>query len=123
LEHIQIFTGKVPFYPYSEEQVIFLLSRDERPDKPTHGEFTSRMWTLTRKCWDKDPKKRPEILDVLKTLESRDGAFSNIHPGCFHLLRKRTENNHYTLFPPSWAFLGSRISLQLGERSDADCQD
>ena len=102
--------------------MILLLAGGERPDKPTHEEFTSKMWTLTKKCWDKNPNRRPEILNVLKTLESRDGAFSNIHPGYFHLLRKRTENNHYTLFPSSWAFLGSRISLQLGERSDTNRQ-
>ena len=123
LEHIQIFTGRIPFHLYTEEQVILLLAGGERPDKPTHEEFTPKMWTITRKCWDRNPKKRPEILDVLEILESRDGAFSNIHPGYFHLLRKRTENNHYRLFLPSRAFLGSRISLQLGERSDTNRQD
>ena len=121
LEHIQIFTGRFPFYPYSDEQVLLILERDRRPDKPAHGEFTSKMWTLTKKCWNKNPKKRPDILDVLRKLESRDGAFSNTHPGYCLLLREFTGNNNYTFLSDSLsALFNSRISPRLGERLDTN---
>jgi len=99
---IEIFTGNVPFYPYSDDQVIARLMRDKRPNKPVHGDFTSKMWTLTKECWNKDPQKRLEISDVLRKLESRG------------------ENNRFTLLLPSLgALFGSRTSLQ---RLDTDHQ-
>jgi serine/threonine protein kinase len=79
--HLQIFTGDYPFDSRSDEQVILLLANDERPDRPVHEQFTSRMWPLTKKCWRKDPKKRPDIPEVLEKLESKDGAFSSSHEG------------------------------------------
>ena len=75
--HLQIFTGNWPFAPYGDEQVILLLAKDMRPDKPTHGKFTPKMWSLTKKCWNKDPKKRPSVSEVLRNLESREGGFSS----------------------------------------------
>ena len=121
-EHLQIFTGRIPFDSYGDEQVILLLAKDSRPDKPVHEQFNSNMWTLTKRCWNKDPKKRPGIPEVLRKLESRDSAFSNTHPGCCLLLRKCTGNNRYTLFPTSLPFFTSRISLQFGDRSDTNRQ-
>ena len=54
-----------------------MLAKDMRPDKPVHGQFTPKMWTLTKQCWDKDPKKRPSILEVLRKLEPEEGGFSS----------------------------------------------
>ena len=59
--------------------MILLLAEGERPDEPVHEQFTPRIWSLTKKCWRKDPEKRPDIPKVLKKLESRDGAFSFTH--------------------------------------------
>jgi hypothetical protein len=89
---LQIFTGDYPFDSRSDEQVIVLLANDMLPDRPVHEQFTSRMWTLTKKCWRKDPKKRPGIPEVLEKLESRGGAFSFSYEGCWFLLKKRTGN-------------------------------
>lgn len=69
----QIFTGEHPFDSYSDEQVILLLSQGSRPEKPVHRHFTSRMWSLTKKCWGKDPNRRPDMQEVLKKLESGAG--------------------------------------------------
>ena len=121
LEHIQVFTGRIPFHLYTEEQVLIILEGDGRPDKPAHGEFTPKMWTLTKKCWNKNPKKRPDISDFLRKLESRDGAFSNTHPGYCLLLRECTGNNSYTFLSDSLsALFNSRISPRLGERLDTN---
>ncbi|KAF9646889.1 kinase-like protein [Thelephora ganbajun] len=66
---IEIFTGRHPFHPHRDEQVIVLLSKGSRPGRPDHQQFTPQMWSLTRKCWKKDPKKRPDIPKVLENLE------------------------------------------------------
>ena len=118
LENPQIFTGKHPFALYSDEQVILLLAQDGRPEKPTHEQFTSKIWTLTTKCWDKDPEKRPNVAEVLRRLESGEGAFSVIHTPRRPLLKKRTGNNRLMSFSASLtAFFGS---LQFGGRSDTN---
>ena len=95
-----------------------MLAKDLRPDKPVHRQFTSKMWTLTKKCWNKDPKKRPSVSEVLRNLESREGGFSIIHADYFLLLRNHTENNRYM---PLRA-LSSRINLRFGEREDTNHQ-
>ena len=111
-EHPQIFTGKYPFEPHSNEQVIILLTRNKRPEKPTHGQLNSKIWSLTRECWNKDPKKRPAVSEVLKKLESSESAFSAFHPPHYPLFRKNTGNNLLQSLSVSLgAFFGSRISL------------
>ena len=72
-----------------------MLAKDLRPDKPVHRQFTPKMWTLTKKCWNKDPKKRPSVSKVLRNLESMEGGFSIIHVDYCLLLRNHTENNRY----------------------------
>ena len=99
-ERPQIFTGEHPFYPYSEEQVILLLAEDSRPDKPDHEQFTSEMWSLTKKCWKKDPKGRPDIPKVLKRLESREGTLSSIHGSvgsCSRSVQKKSGTSYFRL--------------------------
>jgi len=74
-KNLQIFTGRHPFDLYSDEQVILLLAEGLRPDKPVHEQFTPKMWSLTKKCWNKDPNKRPEVSEVLRELEWDTGMF------------------------------------------------
>ena len=77
-----MFTGRFPFDSYSDEQVVLLLAKGIRPDKPNRKEFAPKMWALTRKCWKQNPKKRPDVDRVLKKLESKDGMSSFIRGGC-----------------------------------------
>ena len=73
LQKLQIFTRKNPFDSHSDEQVILLLAQDLRPERPVHRQFTSQVWTLTKKCWKRDPSKRPDVSEVLKKLDSGSG--------------------------------------------------
>ena len=115
--HPQIFTGKYPFEPYSNVQVIILLTQDKRPEKPSHEQFSQKIWTLTQKCWDKDPKERPKVSEVLNKLE---GAFSVVHPPHCPLFRKHTGNNILRSLSASLsAFIGSQINL-FGGGSDTN---
>lgn len=59
---------------HTDEQVILLLAQDKRPDKPVHPQFTPKMWSLTKRCWEKKPDKRPDIAEVLRKLESGSGG-------------------------------------------------
>ncbi|KAF9789414.1 kinase-like domain-containing protein [Thelephora terrestris] len=76
---IEIFTGRLPFDEYHEHQVILLLAEDKRPDKPVHPQFTPKLWSLTNKCWAKNPKRRPNIIEVLRELEAGDRTGRNIY--------------------------------------------
>ena len=116
-ERIQIFTGDYPFDSRSDEQVILLLANGKRPERPVHEQFTSRMWSLTKKCWEKDPEKRPDVTQVLEKLESKDGAFSFSHESWL-LLKRRVGTKWYKTLQGSLSTLfDSRMSLQFGDRS------
>jgi len=92
---IEIFTGEHPFDSWNDQQVTLLLSQGTRPGRPEHEQFTPKMWSLTRKCWKQNPKKRPDIEEVLRKLTSSHGE------------------KLQGLFPVSFgALLGSRVSLR-----------
>jgi hypothetical protein len=117
-ERIQIFTGDYPFDSRSDEQVILLLANDKRPEKPIHEQFTSRMWSLTKKCWKKDPEKRPDVPQVLDKLEMKDGAFSLSCKSRWLLLKESTGKKWYK--PPQSSLstlFDYRTDLQFGDRS------
>ena len=95
--------------------MILLLANDERPDRPVHEQFTPRMWSLTKKCWRKDPKKRPDIPEVLEKLESKDGAFSFSREGFWPSLKKYTEKKWYSTLQGTLSALV--IGRQFGDRS------
>ena len=117
--HLQIFTGKHPFYPNPDQQVIVQLAKGSRPDKPEHDQLTSTMWSLTRKCWDKDPKKRPDVAKVLKKLDSKDGTSASFIEICWPILKNVPEKRRYSLLPASVStFFESRINLPFGEGSN-----
>lgn len=65
---IQVFTGAVPFSNLSSFMAMLAVTRDKRPPRPTHPTFTENLWKLMQRCWDPDPKLRPEAPEVLQTL-------------------------------------------------------
>ena len=40
----------------------------ERPPRPAHPAFTSELWELMQRCWDRDPELRPKASEVLEVL-------------------------------------------------------
>jgi len=70
----QVLTGKWPFHPKRESEVMLAVMSGERPPRPENAEevgMTEIMWNLLRECWEEDTTKRPSILNVL-------GRFCNI---------------------------------------------
>jgi hypothetical protein len=61
----QVFTGEVPFNNSLHVAAMLAIMSGKRPQRPTHSNFTDELWALMRRCWDQDPRLRPEILEVL----------------------------------------------------------
>ena len=51
------------------------ITQGERPSRPAHPTFTGNWWALTQRCWDIDPRLRPEASEVLQTLYTLSVAF------------------------------------------------
>ncbi|KAF9645725.1 kinase-like protein [Thelephora ganbajun] len=65
---IEIFTGAIPFSGRSVFVAISAIMGGERPPRPAHPTFTDNLRTLMQRCWDQDPRLRPEISEVLQIL-------------------------------------------------------
>jgi serine/threonine protein kinase len=64
----QVLTGRWPFYPRREAEVMHAVISGERPSKPENAEkigITEVVWDLLRECWREDRATRPNISDVL----------------------------------------------------------
>ena len=64
----QVFTGAVPFSDHSPIKVMWATTQGRRPLRPTHPTFTGDLWTLMQRCWDHDPRLRPDASEVLRVL-------------------------------------------------------
>jgi hypothetical protein len=60
----QVFTGEVPFNGSSSPAAMLEIMRGERPPRPTHPVLTDQLWALMRRCWDQDPRLRPEVVEI-----------------------------------------------------------
>ena len=68
---LQVFTGAVPFNDTVTTAAMMAIIAGERPPRPTHRQFTSRLWILMQGCWDQDPRLRPQVLEVLRMLRDQ----------------------------------------------------
>ena len=66
---VEVFTGKIPFEKQKNEAVALLVFRGSRPEMPENAQavgLTSEMWKLLEICWQRNPKKRPTIEEVIR---------------------------------------------------------
>ena len=64
----QVLTGRWPFFPKRETEVIHTVVSGERPPKPDNaGEIgmTDVVWDLLGECWRGDRTMRPDVSKVL----------------------------------------------------------
>ena len=64
----QVFTGRWPFFPARETEVILTVIKGDLPPKPENaGEIgmTEVVWDLLKECWGRDRTTRPDITTVL----------------------------------------------------------
>ena len=71
---IQVFTGASPFSNPASFATALAIVEGKRPQQPTHPTFTEDLWALVRRCWDQDPRLRPEVPEVLNVLRSLSGS-------------------------------------------------
>ena len=64
----QVFTAAVPFSNRSDAQVICAIMQRRRPARPTHPTFTDNLWMLMQRCWNHDPRLRPDVSEALRVL-------------------------------------------------------
>ena len=93
----QVLTGKWPFFPRRETEVMLAVVSGERPPKPENAEgtgMTEVVWELLRECWREDRTTRPSISNILKILPVRErpkaGSFNAtgmFRPSSTHVLR------------------------------------
>jgi len=70
---LQLATGKMPFPDYTDHNVLCLISKGKRPQKPPRFEasgITLAVWRVAEKCWRQKAKERPEVKVVLQWLEN-----------------------------------------------------
>ena len=67
----QILSGKVPFSDLKTSWVVVqAVWEGKRPPRPVHPSCKDGLWTLIQRCWDQDPRLRPEISEVSQSLSS-----------------------------------------------------
>ena len=49
---------------------VVSIIHGDRPPRPTHPSLIDGLWELVQRCWDRDLRKRPQILEVLQALNS-----------------------------------------------------
>ena len=49
---------------------VVSIVHGDRPPRPTHPSLTDGLWELMQRCWDRDIRKRPQILEALQALNS-----------------------------------------------------
>ncbi len=64
----EILTGKIPFphTEYKRTELLQVIRRGERPPLPL--DCPTLLANLIKKCWDTDPCKRPDFLQVCNEL-------------------------------------------------------
>ena len=64
----QVFTGAVPFDDRPPVTTMLDITQGRRPPRPTHPTCTEELWLLVQRCWDHEPRSRPEMSEVLQAL-------------------------------------------------------
>ena len=65
---MKVFTGNVPFHNSITATAIASIITGGRPERPTHPDFTERLWKLARWCWKEKPEDRPRMDQVIEQL-------------------------------------------------------
>ena len=79
----QVLTGKLPFYPKGEAEVMHAVFLGERPPKPENAEeigMTEAVWELLGECWREDRTKRPVISEILRKFCETTGERKTTDP-------------------------------------------
>ena len=65
---LKVFTGAAPFSDSLGAAATVRITQGERPPRPTHPTLTEDLWILMQRCWNHDPKLRPNASEVLQAV-------------------------------------------------------
>jgi len=68
LASTQVFTGAVPFDKSPLTSAMMAIMRGDRPRRPTHTACSDELWAIMQRCWDQEPRLRPEVSEVTHVL-------------------------------------------------------
>lgn len=71
---MKVFTGEAPFGRDKTPAVIIKAMAGKLPERPTHPDFSDRLWALTLRCLEREPSDRPNMEQVLDELKDIDGS-------------------------------------------------
>ena len=66
---------------------MFDIMKGKRPRRPPHPDLTDGVWRLMERCWDQEPRSRPQMSDVLQVLRNLSVSLSSLRSatGCLTL--------------------------------------
>ncbi|KIK19691.1 hypothetical protein PISMIDRAFT_30210 [Pisolithus microcarpus 441] len=68
---LQVISGKAPYsYLNSDTQVVGMVVRGIRPERPSKPRIEDEQWDIIQWCWAPDATQRPEIGEVADALNS-----------------------------------------------------
>lgn len=73
---VEAFSGQVPFRDSQAYEVVMLVAAGTRPPRPDHPALADHLWELIQRCWNADPKSRPQALEVKNTLNLGSETFT-----------------------------------------------
>jgi len=68
LASTQVFTGAVPFDNSPLLTAMMAIMKGDRPQRPTNTACSDELWAIMQRCWDQEPRRRPEVLEVSQVL-------------------------------------------------------
>ena len=118
----QVFSGTTPLGDAQDTKAIYVTTRGERPQRPTHPYVTGGLWKLIQQSWGERPHSRPEASEILQVL--RDSSVPHL---LSRSLVRRPDHAFTSSNPPAWKRLISpvlppdeRIGLITSLFSDCD---
>jgi len=70
---VELVTGEMPFFGYSDAGFTVAISKHKRPSEPRRYDapgMTPLVWKVAKRCWHEKAKERPEVKIVLRDLEN-----------------------------------------------------
>ena len=109
----QVFTGAVPFNNSLPTVAMLAIMGGKRPSRPTHPALTDKLWILIERCWNQDPRSRPEVSEVLQILPNPSVS----HPFRLPSIREPDRFLIYSMNSPAW----KRLIDIVHPRSTEEC--
>lgn len=73
----KVFSGVAPFADSTPTSAVVKVLSGERPERPKDPVVTDKLWALIQLCWERTPRRRPEITDVVSCLRGAMATRNN----------------------------------------------